>query len=51
MFSVISFDCFTNSLVYGGVTTGGTFPLLANTLCAETILWIVSFAAGNAIKL
>ena len=31
MFSVISFDCFTNSSVYDGVTTG-TFPLLANSL-------------------
>ena len=31
MFSVISFDCFTNSSVYGGVTTG-TFPLLANNI-------------------
>ena len=31
MFSVISFDRFTNSSLYGGVTTG-TFPLLANNL-------------------
>ena len=30
MFSVISFDCFTNSSVYGGVTIG-TFPLLAKS--------------------
>ena len=29
MFSVISFDCFTNSSVYCGVTIG-KFPLLAN---------------------